>query len=152
MRKPCTDCPHNEKTIIPAKDGYRQSVWHSCRLGLNRNDGGYLGYSEKIQKCVDYAEYLAWLRRNRKKDMKWIKVSDALPEIKPDGYSRFVLVYCGHRIFPEIAQYSPENTTLLRGSARKRKTHWWSNEHDDSDRNGPLLEPTHWCDIVYPKD
>ncbi len=85
--------------------------------------------------------------------MNWIKVSDALPEINADGYSRYVLVYSGHRFFPEIAQYSPENTTFLRGRVRKTETHWWINDFfGDSDRHGPLLEPTHWCDIVYPKD
>jgi hypothetical protein len=26
-----------------------------------------LGYYEKIANCVDYAEYLAWQRENRKK-------------------------------------------------------------------------------------
>ncbi len=85
--------------------------------------------------------------------MKWVKVSDALPEVGPDGYSRAVLVYCGRLLLPEIARYSPENTTLLRGSVRKTETHWWINVFlGNSDRHGPLLEPTHWCDIIFPEE
>lgn len=86
--------------------------------------------------------------------MKWIKVSDRFPDVNPDGYSDIVLVYYGRRFLPELAQYSPDNTTLLKGTSRKRAfTHWHSNVFcGDSDRNGPLLEPTHWCKITFPKD
>ena len=61
MRKPCTDCPHNKKTHIKRHDGSRGSTWHSCYLL-----GYYMGYHEMIANCVDYAEYLAWQRVNRK--------------------------------------------------------------------------------------
>lgn len=70
MRKPCTDCPHNKKSTIVPTDGGRRAVWHHCRLGLGPNQGGYLGYYEKIENCADYAEYLAWMRVNRKKRVK----------------------------------------------------------------------------------
>ena len=50
--------------------------------------------------------------------MNWIKVSDALPEINADGYSRYVLVYSGHRFFPEIAQYSSRNIFLRDGQIK----------------------------------
>ena len=30
-----------------------------------------MGYYEMIANCVDYAEYLAWQRENRKKKIKW---------------------------------------------------------------------------------
>lgn len=65
MRKPCTDCPHNRKRQIPPHDGSRGSTWHSCFLL-----GFYMGYHEMIANCVDYAEYLAWQRVNRKKSKK----------------------------------------------------------------------------------
>lgn len=44
--------------------------------------------------------------------MRWIKVTDRLPKAGPDGYSEPVLVYFGKRFLPEIAQYSPDNTTV----------------------------------------
>ena len=67
MRKPCTDCPHNEKERINPPDGGHKAVWHNFRKGLKPNEGGYLGYFEKIASCADYAEWLAWQREQRKK-------------------------------------------------------------------------------------
>lgn len=61
MRKPCTDCPHNRKRHITTEYG-RRATWHSCYLL-----GYYTGYYEMIDNCVNYAEYLAWQRVNRKK-------------------------------------------------------------------------------------
>ncbi len=63
MKKPCTDCPHNERVHIRPRDGSRGSGWRRCMLG-----GSSLGYYEMIANCVDYAEYLAWQRVNRKKN------------------------------------------------------------------------------------
>ena len=59
MKKPCTDCPHNRKIHIRTRDGSRGSVWHNCML--------FGGYYQKVANCVEYAEYLAWQRVNRKK-------------------------------------------------------------------------------------
>lgn len=85
--------------------------------------------------------------------MNWISVSDRLPEVGADGYSSPVLVYHGHGCLPEIATYSPDNTTILRGTRKKTRTHWHSIVfYNDTDRNGPALEPTHWCKIVLPDD
>lgn len=67
MRKPCTDCPYNEKSRIEPPDGGHKSVWHHCRKGLKKNEGSYLGYYEMVANCVDYVEWLAWQRANRKK-------------------------------------------------------------------------------------
>ena len=62
MRKPCTDCQHNHRFHIKPKDGSRAAVWHKCNL--------YHEYYVMIANCVDYAEYLAWQRVNRKKKLK----------------------------------------------------------------------------------
>ena len=69
MRKPCTDCPHNKKSRIVPPDGSHKAVWHRCYLL-----GFPMGYYEMIANCVDYAEYLAWQRVNRKKKLKGDKV------------------------------------------------------------------------------
>jgi hypothetical protein len=37
----------------------REKYWPKIKVEL--------GYYEKIANCPDYAEYLAWLRENRKK-------------------------------------------------------------------------------------
>ena len=88
--------------------------------------------------------------------MKWIKVSESLPKVGKDGYSEPVLVYFGKRCLPELAQYSRDNVTLIRGTNNKRgaQTHWWSTAScsEEEDRNGPTLHPTHWCNISFPKD
>ena len=72
MRKPCTDCQYNEK--IHFKDQYgRRITWQRCMAGREKywpNIKVYLGYYERIANCVDYAEYLAWQRENRKKKDK----------------------------------------------------------------------------------
>jgi len=65
MRKPCTDCPHNRRIHIRKRDGSRGSVWHNCML--------FGGYYQKIANCVEYAEYLAWQRVNRKKNQHTTK-------------------------------------------------------------------------------
>lgn len=74
MRKPCTDCPYNEK--IHFKDQYgRRITWQNCMAGRDKywpNVKIYLGYYERIANCVDYAEYLAWQREHRKYKMKKI--------------------------------------------------------------------------------
>lgn len=83
--------------------------------------------------------------------MDWIDVKDRLPNVGADGYSEPVLVYFGKRLLPEVARYSPYETTFLGGIKKRTRSHWWSTAtYPDSDRNGPLLEPTHWCKIVYP--
>ena len=68
MRKPCTDCPHNVKSRIIPPDGGHKAVWHRCHLL-----GFPMGYYEMIANCVDYAEYLAWQRVNRKKNQHTTK-------------------------------------------------------------------------------
>lgn len=73
MRKPCTDCPHFKKHHIPAHDGSRGSCSGTCMAGRLYgfpNVPVALGYYEMIANCVDYAEYLAWQRVNRKKKLK----------------------------------------------------------------------------------
>ena len=86
--------------------------------------------------------------------MRWVKVTDKLPDVEADGYSEPVLVYFGKRFLPEIAQYSPDNTTMIRGTRNKRgaQTHWFSTvwTDDRSGRDGPTLHPTHWCRITFP--
>ena len=70
MRKPCTDCPHNVKHHVKPHDGSRGSGSSTCMMGRLKgwpNIPVALGYYEKIANCVDYAEYLAWQRENRKK-------------------------------------------------------------------------------------
>ena len=59
MRKPCTDCPHNLRYHVKMRDGSRGVCWHKCSK--------YHEYYVMIANCVDYAEYLAWQRENRKK-------------------------------------------------------------------------------------
>lgn len=69
MRKPCTDCPENEKHHIKP-DGGRGAGSSTCMAGRLpgwSNVRVSCGYYEKIANCVDYAEFLAWLRENRKK-------------------------------------------------------------------------------------
>ena len=70
MRKPCTDCPHNVKHHIKPHNGSRGSGSSTCMMGRLKgfpNIPVALGYYEMIANCVDYAEYLAWQRENRKK-------------------------------------------------------------------------------------
>lgn len=69
MRKPCTDCPDNVRTQIITQDGRKCTSW-TCMAGREKYWPSIrvsLGYYEKIANCVDYAEYLAWQRENRKK-------------------------------------------------------------------------------------
>lgn len=73
MRKPCTDCPHNKKYHIKPDDGGHGAGSSTCMAGRLPgwpNIPVSWGYYEKIANCVDYAEYLAWQRRNRKKRKK----------------------------------------------------------------------------------
>lgn len=65
MRKPCTHCSYNRKTSITPPDSSRESTWDNCHLF-----GPLTGHREMIANCVDYAEYLAWFRENRKKKNK----------------------------------------------------------------------------------
>lgn len=70
MRKPCTDCPHNKKYHIKPDDGGHGAGSSTCMAGMEKywpNIPVSWGYYEKIANCVDYAEYLAWQRENRKK-------------------------------------------------------------------------------------
>lgn len=70
MRKPCTDCPHFEKHHIPPHNGSRGSCSGMCTLGSTKYYTVHNGYYKMIEKCVAYAEYLAWQRLRRKKTIK----------------------------------------------------------------------------------
>lgn len=67
MKKPCTDCPHSKRYHIRPKDGSHGAGSSACMAGRLYGRPAVLGYYEKILNCVDYAEYLAWQRVNRKK-------------------------------------------------------------------------------------
>lgn len=70
MRKPCTDCPHGLKYHIRPEDGSHGAGGTDCILGSTRSYPRTLGYKEKIERCVDYAEWLAYQRLLRRKTKK----------------------------------------------------------------------------------
>lgn len=72
MRKPCTDCPHGLKYHIRPEDGSHGAGGTRCILGSTRSYPRTLGYKEQIERCVDYAEWLAYQRLLRRKAKKMI--------------------------------------------------------------------------------